>query len=82
MLVESRGELLDLEGAIPVVVLKTPPLRSRDINFLFGAALSGFMRSRGMARRLEKQGAEVARSGSRPERLGRCKDWRGTPRQR
>ena len=61
VLVERRGETPDLTGCIPVVVLKTPKLRSTDINLAFSSSLSAFMRSRGMARRLQKKGARAVR---------------------
>ena len=57
--VERRGEVPDLEGRIPVVMLSTPKLPSKDVNLAFATAMSAFMRSRGIANRLSKKGARA-----------------------
>ena len=59
VLVDPRGEMPDVKGAIPVVVLPTPRARVRSFEALFSASLTSFLRAKGFARKLARSGAEA-----------------------
>ena len=60
VLVDPRSDpedLPDLHGAVAVAVLRTPALKTRNINAVFGSAMRSFAKTRGIARKMAKAGA-------------------------